>query len=196
MDITCTFCLTGTRPEDKDAALGKREGLEPLDEYGDEENSDDDNHSSGGSSDDEQLLCRDSESLDEGLPNKFKLIKKIDDDIDLGFKDVDLPDEDETDRQQIEHTALENSKSLKRPASINKVNESAMDEETLVPNEPIVCERDSSSQTPLKQKDHNTEFFTTQTLGGKTSQLEEAKSGLSSEFQPQPLTQPPLTTES
>lgn len=195
MDITCTFCLTGTKPDDTGHLLGKREALEQLDEYADEENADEENQSSDTTEEDEDLISHESENHMNGLQNKFKLVKKSDDDIDLNFKDVDASEHSEEKDLQSNHRVEVNSKSQKCPVSVQQVNGSAMHPREHLEASVEASEKDSSTSTPLKKMDQNSEYFTAQMNGSKSYQPEEAKPVLQSEFKPQPISQASMATE-
>jgi hypothetical protein len=195
MEITCTFCITGTKPEDQGIVLGKRDPLEQLEEYADEENGDEENKSSDTSSEDDGSASDESQTPMNGLSNKFKLIKKSDDDIDLNFKDADLPEENEENQVLNGQVFDGNSKSMKCPAKSNQVNGSSMLEEPLPLQSKEASEKNSSTSTPLKNMDHNVEYFGIQANGNKFHQPEEAKLALQSELRPQTVSQPSLASE-
>lgn len=195
MDITCTFCLTGTKPDDGGQVLGKREALEHLEEHAEEENGDEENHSSATTEEDDDMLSHESGSHLNGEQNKFKLIKKSDDDIDLKFKDVDASDASGEQDLQSNHGVEANSKSQKCPASSQLLNGSSMHQQEKLDASKQASEKNSSTSTPLKKMDQNSEYFTVQMNGNKIYQPDEAKPVLQSEFKAQPILQASMATE-
>jgi hypothetical protein len=196
MEITCTFCLTGTKPDDTGEVLGKREPLEPHGEDSFEEHGDEEEAISESSSDLDGSNCDGSEGPKIGHQGMFKLVKKSDDDIDLNFKDVDAQEEELDFEADKEAVSCEQSKSLKRPSTAYQENGSERHKEVQPSNGDNHQPKHKASESPLKNMDHNSEYFNSQGLVGKPTPLEETKLGISIDLKEKTLKKSTLTTES
>lgn len=157
MDISCTFCLTGTRPDDEDPMLGKRSPIEESEGGSEGEDDDEEERIYAGlngkaySKSDEN----DSQMTDER--KKFKLVKNSDNDIAVEFKEP--APESQIEKMHIE--IIQKSKEITSPVHSNPnpgIEGQKITKTDQVPSPFDEVSKTTTGETPLKEKDHNQAF--------------------------------------
>lgn len=157
MEVVCTFCLTGTRPDDEKLGLGKRAPLDESDDSSDGEDDEEEERIYAGLNGLSQSEI--DPSLREGGHNvdKFKLVKKSEDDIEVDFKEPTPEEQPGTLLKVLEPLEIMelNQDSSKTYQMQNWQYANQMTNE-LSPRESI--SEKNLGEIPLKEKDHNQEL--------------------------------------
>lgn len=159
LEVVCTFCQTGTRPEDEDQTLGKRQALGESDGSSDGDDDDEEERIYAGLNGSIRSEVNSEERQKTHLHRKFKLIKKSEDDIETDFKEP-------TTQHHVNILAIVSEADSELDIAILHSDERKIQNGQSIchagdqPSQQLASSVQNSAEIPLKEKDHNQELLT------------------------------------